>query len=69
MKGDKRADPVPPYGVAIQKAIATGDLARMKAVAVTAQRHLARFGDVPTALVALNIEIAKLEARKRVGKK
>ena len=55
---------LPPYGVAIQRAIASGDLAQMKALAVEAERHLAEHGDVRAALEALKIEIAKLEARR-----
>jgi hypothetical protein len=55
--------PVPPYGPAIHQAIAGGDLASMKAVAASAEAHLAEHGNVCAALEALKIEIAKLEAK------
>jgi hypothetical protein len=55
--------PQPPYGTAIQNAIAAGDLAKMKAVARQAEQYLAKQGDVSAALEALKIEIAKIEAR------
>lgn len=63
MKPRKAADPIPPYGVAIQAAVATGDLRRMKALARETERYVTKFGDVATALIALNLEIAKLEAK------
>jgi hypothetical protein len=53
--------PVPPYGVAIQQAIAKGDLENMKQVAAAAEQHLQQTGDVRAALEALKIEIAKHE--------
>lgn len=53
--------PVPPYGVSIQQAIASGDLAQMKAAADNAAKYLAEHGDIQTSLEALKIEIAKLE--------
>ena len=56
---------VPPYGCAIQQAIATGDLVKMKAVAAQAQQFLTEHGDVAAALEVLKIEIARLEARSR----
>jgi hypothetical protein len=55
--------PVPPYGVAIQQAIASGSLVKMKAVAREAERFLSRAGDIRTALEILKIEIAKLERK------
>jgi Domain of unknown function (DUF1843) len=57
--------PLPPYGEAIQQAVASGDLAKMKAVAKAAEEHIARWGNVPAALEALKLEIAKLEAKSR----
>ncbi len=57
--------PVPPYGIAIQEAIATGDLAKMKNVAAEAERHLQQAGDVRAALEALKIEIAKHEYKSK----
>ena len=54
---------VPPYGAAIQQAIAIGDLERMKALRVQASALLAQHGDVASALETLKIEIAKLEGK------
>lgn len=56
--------PVPPYGVAIQEAVASGDLARMKQVAQQAEEFVARWGNIPAALEALKLEIAKAEAKR-----
>lgn len=55
--------PVPPYGTAIHQAIASGDLAKMKAMASEAEHHLKEFGNVSAALEHLKIEIAKLEKK------
>lgn len=63
----QKGGPVPPYGEAIQQAVATGDLARMKAVARDAEQFVAQWGNVPAALEALKLEIAKLEARGGVS--
>jgi len=62
--GQAALHPVPPYGPAIQQAIAGGDLARMKETAASAQAFLAQSGNVGAALEALRVEIAKLEAKK-----
>jgi hypothetical protein len=56
---------VRPYGVAIQQAIASGDIAKMKAVAKQAEQHVKDYGNVPAALEALKIEIAKLEKKPK----
>lgn len=56
---------VKPYGNAIHQAIATGDLAQMKATAKLAEQHLAQHGDVSAALEALKVEIAKLQQQKK----
>jgi len=53
--------PLPPYGVAIQAAIASSDLQQMKQAAADAESFLSEHGDVSAALEALKIEIAKLE--------
>jgi Domain of unknown function (DUF1843) len=53
-----------PYGVAVQQAIASGDLAQMKTVAAAAQVHLNDYGNISAALEVLKAEIAKLEAKK-----
>ena len=55
---------VKPYGVAIQQAVASGNLKDMKAVAKAAEQYLAGHGDVRASLEHLKIEIAKLEYRK-----
>jgi hypothetical protein len=55
---------VPLYGVTIHGVIASGDLGRMKQVAQEAEQYLQQAGDVPAALQALKIEIAKAEHKK-----
>lgn len=52
---------IKPYGVAIQEAIATGDLNKMKVVSRQAEEYLEKSGDISAALQVLKIEIAKLE--------
>ena len=47
------------YGVVIHEAIASGDAARMQAVARQAEAHLAEYGNVGGALAALKAELAK----------
>jgi Domain of unknown function (DUF1843) len=54
----------PLYGVVIHEAICSGDVNRMKQVAQEAEAYLAKAGDVPSALQALKIEIAKAEHKK-----
>ena len=54
---------IPIYGVVIQDAVASGDLARMREVAQEAEKHLREQDDVRAALEALKEEIAKLEGR------
>lgn len=54
---------IPPYGVVIQEAVASGDLARMKEAARQAEAYLRESGDVPTALEVLKLEISRLEKR------
>jgi len=56
---------VPPYGVAIHQAIATGDLARMREMAQHAQNWIAEHGDLSAALETLKAEIARHEAARR----
>ncbi len=55
---------VKPYGVAIQQAVASGNLAQMKAAAAAAEAYLNQHGKITAALEVLKLEIAKLEARK-----
>jgi len=52
------------YGPPIQEAIAKGDLAHMKQLAVEAEAHLKQVGDVRAALEYLKIEIAKASHHK-----
>jgi hypothetical protein len=52
-----KTGPLPPYGVAIKEAIASGDLRSMKAASKAAKKHIA---DVEKALKALEAKIAKL---------
>jgi hypothetical protein len=54
---------VRPYGVAIQQAIATGDVARMRQAEKQAETYVTEHGNVPAALAALKAEIARLEAK------
>jgi hypothetical protein len=54
---------VKPYGVAIQQAVASGNLKDMKAMVKVAEQHLKEHGDVASALAVLRIEIAKLQAK------
>ncbi len=62
---ERSQHPAPPYGPAIHQAIAKGDLAQMKQVAAQAEEHLNQAGDVSAALVALKVEIAKLEHKAK----
>ena len=52
------------YGVTIQRAIASGNVAEMKKVAQQAEDHLKEWGDVRSALEPLRIEIAKAESKR-----
>jgi hypothetical protein len=52
-----------PYGIAIQQAVASGDLQRMKDAAASAEKYLSDYGDISAALEALKIEIGKAEAK------
>jgi hypothetical protein len=54
---------VPPYGVAIRTAVASGDVDEMRKAQQAAEDYLRDHGDVPAALEALKIEIAKAEAK------
>jgi len=53
-----------PYGVAITDAIRSGELAKLKAVEEAAEKHLEQYGDIPTLLALLKVEIAKLEGKR-----
>lgn len=55
--------PIPPYGVAIQQAVASGDLITMKRVAAEAETYLKEHGDVAAALEALRAEISRHERK------
>ena len=54
---------VPPYGVVIQEAIASGDLAKMKEAAQQAESYLQEWGNVPASLEALKQEISRQEKK------
>lgn len=54
---------VPPYGVVIQEAVASGDLERMKTVAREVETYLQEVGNVPAAFEQLKLEIAKLQRK------
>jgi Domain of unknown function (DUF1843) len=54
----------PLYGVVIHEAICSGDIHRMKQVAQEAETYLKQAGNVPAALQALKVEIAKAEHKK-----
>ncbi|KVN06615.1 MULTISPECIES: DUF1842 domain-containing protein [unclassified Burkholderia] len=56
--------PVPLYGVTIQYAAASGDLAHMKTLATYARQQLDSHDDIAAALAALKTEIARLESRQ-----
>jgi hypothetical protein len=55
---------VRPYGVAIQQAVAGGDLTKMKLTLAAAERYLAEHRDISSAIESLRIEIARLEAQQ-----
>jgi hypothetical protein len=52
-----------PYGVAIQQAPASGNLAQMRTAAAAADACLQESGNISAALQILKAEIAKLEAK------
>jgi hypothetical protein len=56
-------NPIPPYGVAIHQAIASGDLTRMKSLLAETEEHLRQVGDVRVALAQLKLEIERASQR------
>jgi hypothetical protein len=56
--------PVPLYGQAITDAIVGGDLATLERLRDQAEAHLKEYGDIPTLLALLKVEIAKLEGSR-----
>ncbi|NYH14975.1 DUF1842 domain-containing protein [Paraburkholderia bryophila] len=56
--------PTPLYGVSIQHALASGDLAHMKTLASFAQQQLDSRESIQTGLSELKAEIARLEAAR-----
>ena len=58
---------VPPYGTAIQQAIASGDVKKMTKAAADAEAHLKKYGDVAGGLKNLKAEITRLGGAKRSG--
>jgi hypothetical protein len=67
-KKESKGGPTTLYGVGMHAAIATGDLQKMKTLSKQAEEHLAKYGDVKTALKALNEEIARLESLEKKKK-
>jgi hypothetical protein len=57
--------PAPVYGCAIMKAVVSDDVERMREVAKEAEAYLAEVGDLPAALAALRVEIARREAKEK----
>lgn len=53
------------YGGAITDALSAGDLAKLKDLKSQAEAHLKEYGDIPTLLSLLKVEISKLEGRGR----
>lgn len=49
------------YGPALTEGIARGDAAELRDLAAKAEAHLAEYGDIPTLLAVLKVEIAKIE--------
>jgi hypothetical protein len=56
---------VRPYGPAIQEAVASGEVERMRDVLRQAEDHVSQHGDVGAAVEALKVEIAKAEGQAR----
>jgi hypothetical protein len=52
---------IPLYGQALTDGIAKGDLAELQGLQAKAEAHLKEYGDIPTLLAVLKVEIAKLE--------
>jgi hypothetical protein len=52
--------PVPPYGVAIHDAIASGDVAQMNKVASDAESYLKEYGEIGDGLKKLRAEIDRI---------
>jgi hypothetical protein len=61
--GEFKGPMMPPYGTAIHRSIAKGNLGEMKAMAKQAEQYLRESGDISAALELLKAEIAKLEAK------
>ncbi len=52
------------YAAAMTEAIASGQVGEMRRLAAEAETHLAQYGDIPSLLALLKVEIAKLEGGK-----
>lgn len=61
------AHPVPPYGVAIQDAIASGEIDKMRQVAHDAELYLQEFGEIGEGLRKLRSEIERLAGGSHGG--
>ena len=64
MADKQDSTPRPLYAVVIHEVVCSGDVNRMKQVAKEAETYLQQSGDIPAALQALKIEIAKAEHKK-----
>lgn len=53
-------NPIPPYGVAIQDSIASGDVGHMQKVAAAAESYLQEYGEIGDGLKKLHAEIGRL---------
>jgi hypothetical protein len=60
------AHPIPPYGVAIHDAIASGDVSKMQQVAGDAESYLKEYGEIGDGLKKLHAEIERLGGRPAV---
>jgi len=54
---------VPLYAATIHHCIGEGDVNKMRQLCAQAEKHMADYGDVGTALEVLKAEIAKAEAK------
>lgn len=63
------AHPIPPYGVAIHDAIASGDVSKMQQVAGDAESYLKEYGEIGDGLKKLQAEIERLGGGDGAGVK
>jgi Domain of unknown function (DUF1843) len=60
------AHSIPPYGVAIHDAIASGDADQMKKVAADAESYLKEYGEIGDGLKKLHAEIERVGGGKKI---